>query len=42
MMQIYKYNGNSMVISFSTCQKEEKESFLVKYVIYSVLLQILS
>ena len=30
-----------MVISYSMCPKEEKESIMVKYVIYSVLPQII-
>ena len=32
-------NNNSMVISCSTCQKEEKERTWVKYLIYAVLLR---
>ena len=32
-------NNNIMVISCSTCQKEEKERTWVKYLIYAVLLQ---
>ena len=36
---ICQYYVNSMVISCSTYQKEEKESTLGKYLIYAVLLQ---
>ena len=35
--KICKYYVNSMVISCSTCQKEEKECTWVKYLIYAVL-----
>ena len=34
----FKYYVNTMVILCSTCQKEEKESTWVKYLIYAVLL----
>ena len=37
LCKIYKYYVNSLVISYSTCQKEEKECFLVKYLIHPVL-----
>ena len=37
--KICKYYVNSMVISGSTCEKEDKECKWVKYLIYSVLLQ---
>ena len=37
MMQNIKYYVNGMVISCSTCQKEEKECIWVKYLIYTVL-----
>ena len=35
--KIYKYSVNSMVISHSYCEKEEKECIWVKYLIYAVL-----
>ena len=35
--KICKYYVNSMVISCSTCKKEEQECTWVKYVIYAVL-----
>ena len=35
--KIFKYSVNSMVISDSYCQKEEKECIWVKYLIYTVL-----
>ena len=38
-MQICKYNVNSRVISYSTCQKEEKKFLWVLYLIHAVLLQ---
>ena len=37
--KICKYYENNIVISCSTCQKEEKECMFVKCLIYSVLLQ---
>ena len=37
--KICQYYVNSMVISYSTCQKEEKECTWVKYLIYAFLLQ---
>ena len=37
--KICKYYVNSMVISWSTIQKEDKECIWVKYLIYAVLLQ---
>ena len=40
-MQIRKkYYVNSMVISCTTCQKEEKECIWVKYVVDAVLLRL--
>ena len=39
LCKLFQYYVNSMVTSCSTCQKEEKECTLVKYVIYAVLPQ---
>ena len=37
LCKLFKYYVNSMVMSCSTCQKEEKECTRVRYVTYTVL-----